>query len=119
MTKTIKKKKVVKRKAVKDDLNQDGRNLAVPELPAKFVQALADEVAKTVASRFPSMPKRPSRSKKRKKYDNPIFFDTSAIIDGRVFDVIRLGVLTGTAIIPESILLELKHVADSQDVVLY
>lgn len=112
-----KQKKSKKELKNKSSQSHDGRNLPVPELPAKFVQSIADEVAKTVVSRLPNMPKRPSRSKKKKKYDNPIFFDTSAIIDGRIFDVINLGVLTGTVIIPESILLELKHIADSQDVV--
>jgi uncharacterized protein YacL len=115
------KKKVKKTAKVKKEKKSthegDGRGLAVPELPAKLVQALADEVAKTVASRFPTIPRRSSGKKKQKKVDDAIFLDTSAIIDGRVFDVINLGVLTGTVIIPESILLELKHIADSQDLV--
>ena len=43
--------------------------------------------------------------------------DTSAIIDGRIFDVANLGLFTGTFVVLESILLELKHIADSQDMV--
>lgn len=117
----------------KQDKNKNKKNLAkanenkskktqvresrMPELPAKLVQSLADEVAKTVVKRLPAMPKRPSRSKKKPKFENAILLDTSAIIDGRVFDVINLGVMTGTVVVPESILLELKHIADSQDVV--
>ena len=100
--------------------HHDGRGLPVPEFPAKLVQALADEVAKTVISRLPhipAIPRRSPRSKKAKKIENSIFLDTSAIIDGRVFDVINMGLLTGTIVIPESILLELKHIADSQDMV--
>jgi len=42
--------------------------------------------------------------------------DTSAIIDGRIFDVINLGLLIGTIAVLESILLELKHIADSKDI---
>ncbi len=98
----------------------EGRGLPVPELPAKLVQSIADEVAKNVMSRLPHMPRVPRRAprnKKTQKVDNAIFLDTSAIIDGRVFDVINMGVLTGTVIIPESILMELKHIADSQDMV--
>lgn len=90
-------------------------------LPPRLVAALADEVAKTVANRLPQMLK---RTKKRKsttikggKTETPIFLDTSAIIDGRIFDVIRLGLLSDLYIIPEEILLELKHIADSQDTV--
>lgn len=88
------------------------------DLPAKLVQALADEVAKTVVSRLPGMiPHRAPKQKKSDKIEDAVFLDTSAIIDGRVFDVIDMRVLTGTFVIPESILLELKHIADSQDMV--
>ena len=52
-----------------------------------------------------------------KKIENSIFLDTSAIIDGRIFDVINLGLLNGVIVVPGSILLELKHIADSQDAV--
>jgi len=85
--------------------------------PQGFVNSIADEVAKTLAKmpRF-KRSKRKSNSKK-KKIENPIFLDTSAIIDGRIFDVITLGVFTGTFVVLESILLELKHIADSQDMV--
>jgi uncharacterized protein YacL len=100
-------------------VDQD-RGIPVQDLPVKFVQAIADEVAKNVVSRLPHIPPLPRRTstpKKTQKVDNAIFLDTSAIIDGRVFDVINMGVLTGTVMIPESILLELKHIADSQDMV--
>ena len=61
--------------------------------------------------------KRATKPKKANKIENAIFLDTSAIIDGRIFDVIYLGLLTGTVVIIDSILLELKHIADSQDMV--
>lgn len=92
-------------------------------LPPKLVGALADEVAKTIMLRLPSMfpvPKRASTRKKRvkqKKLEYPIFLDTSAIIDGRIFDVIDLGLLNGVIVITQSILQELKRLADSQDTV--
>ncbi len=86
--------------------------------PQGFVSSLAEEVAKTLAKmpRFKRSKNRKSNSQK-KKIENPIFLDTSAIIDGRIFDVIALGVFTGTFVVLESILLELKHIADSQDMV--
>lgn len=88
------------------------------DLPAKLVTAIADEVAKTVASTLPKMiPHRNSKPRKMKTAENAIFLDTSAIIDGRIFDVIMMGLVNGTVVIPESILLELKHIADSQDMV--
>lgn len=91
-------------------------------LPPKLVGALADEVAKTLASRLPNMLPRPRRTivrrkKKPKTIEHGIFLDTSAIIDGRIFDVLHLGLLNGVIVITDSILLELKHLADSQDMV--
>lgn len=82
----------------------------------KLIGILADEVAKTVIRRLPSFRRRKKR-KKTKKIENAIFLDTSAIIDGRIFDITNLGLFTGTFVILESILLELKHIADSQDTV--
>ena len=119
--KEAKDKKTKSVKKIKDESKKthdgDGRGIPMPELPAKLVQSLADEVAKNVINRLPNIPRREPRSKKQKKVENAVFLDTSAIIDGRVFDVINLGVLTGVVMIPESILLELKHIADSQDLV--
>jgi uncharacterized protein YacL len=89
--------------------------------PKGFVSSLANEVAKTLA-RMPRFRSSNKKSKPKKKIlglaeKNPIFLDTSAIIDGRIFDVITLGLFTGTFVVLESILLELKHIADSQDMV--
>lgn len=90
----------------------------------RFVNILADEVAKTLVKRIPGLishPRRKDANSKKKirglTEKNPIFLDTSAIIDGRVFDIANLGLFTGTFVILESILLELKHIADSQDMV--
>lgn len=82
----------------------------------KMVGILADEIAKTVVSRLPAF-RRQKRVRKPKKIENAIFLDTSAIIDGRIFDVISLGLLRGEIVVLESILLELKHIADSKDLV--
>ncbi len=82
-------------------------------IPPKLMAQLAEEVARTVISHLPH----PRQRKNPEKIENSIFLDTSAIIDGRIFDVINLGLLNSTFVILESILLELKHIADSQDVV--
>ncbi len=112
------KSKEIKAKFEVPSEHHEGIVPTVVDLPAKLVQSLADEVAKTVISRLPGMiPHRAPKQKKSDKIENAVFLDTSAIIDGRVFDVVSLGVLTGTFVIPESILLELKHIADSQDMV--
>lgn len=88
-----------------------------PRFPRNFVSSLAEEVAKTLAKRFRRVPNSKNKKQKKKKIENPIFLDTSAIIDARIFDVANLGLFTGTFVILESILLELKHIADSKDLV--
>lgn len=41
--------------------------------------------------------------------------DTSVIIDGRIADILKTGFMEGLIIIPEFVLVELRHVADSSD----
>ena len=41
--------------------------------------------------------------------------DTSALIDGRIVELFRLGFLDGELIVPDFVLDELRHVADSAD----
>lgn len=45
----------------------------------------------------------------------PKVLDTSAIIDGRFFDVFRTGIIEGNVIVPAFVLDELRHIADSAD----
>ncbi len=83
-------------------------------LPQKVVAQIAEEVAARVTSRL----KRPAVTTEKqpeKQLENPLFLDTSAIIDARVFDLIGLGVFTGTFVALEGVLDELKHIADSKD----
>ena len=41
--------------------------------------------------------------------------DTSAIIDGRIYDVALTGFLEGKVCVPDFVLTELRHIADSED----
>ena len=52
---------------------------------------------------------------KDKKGASPKIFDTSVIIDGRILDIMKTGFLEGPIIIPEFVLVELRHIADSKD----
>ena len=45
----------------------------------------------------------------------PKVLDTSVIIDGRIFDICKTGIVEGTIVIPNFVLQELRHVADSAD----
>ena len=47
--------------------------------------------------------------------ENPKILDTSVIIDGRIADICETGFIEGTFVIPQFILHELQHVADSAD----
>jgi uncharacterized protein YacL len=45
-----------------------------------------------------------------------ILLDTSAIIDGRITDISKTGFVRSTLLVPNFVLVELQHIADSPDV---
>ncbi|MDO4530739.1 MAG: PIN/TRAM domain-containing protein, partial [Bacillota bacterium] len=45
----------------------------------------------------------------------PKILDTSVIIDGRIMDLLQTGFIEGKIIIPDFVLEELRHIADSAD----
>ena len=50
-----------------------------------------------------------------RKGDPHIIVDTSAIIDGRIAEIVESGFIYGTLVIPRFVLEELQHIADSSD----
>jgi uncharacterized protein YacL len=54
-------------------------------------------------------------SKNVPQSENKKILDTSVIIDGRIADITETGFLEGTLMIPQFILNELQHIADSSD----
>ena len=54
-------------------------------------------------------------SKNAPRSENTKILDTSVIIDGRIADVTETGFVEGTLIIPQFVLNELQHIADSSD----
>jgi rRNA-processing protein FCF1 len=50
-----------------------------------------------------------------KKQGRPVFIDTSVLIDGRIVPVAKSGFLSGTIIIPRSVVGELQFLADNAD----
>lgn len=86
----------------------------------RVVSMIADEVVKTMMQRLPHLMTRSAARKRTdsvKKLEKAVFLDTSAIIDGRIFEVIRMGLMHDVIAILDQVLLELKHIADSQDAV--
>lgn len=56
--------------------------------------------------------------KEKVKYNSkscPKILDTSVIIDGRIADICKTGFIEGPLVIPEFVLEELQHIADSSD----
>src|SRR5689334_18394612 len=108
-------KKLINQKVSKDkQTNQSDRSSF---FHPRFMGQFADEVAKLVIQRLPKF-QRKKRTKKTHLKSQAIdgfFFDTSAIIDGRVMDIARMGLLSQSIVIVDSVLLELKHIADSKD----
>lgn len=50
-----------------------------------------------------------------KEEDDVILLDTSVIIDGRILDIGRTGFIRHTLLVPNFVLRELQHIADSAD----
>jgi uncharacterized protein YacL len=78
-----------------------------------FSKRVANEVISQL--RLPKIPNpvRRDRGREHAKWINPMVVDTSALIDGRISDVVEGGFLYGTLIVPNFILSELQHIADS------
>lgn len=56
-----------------------------------------------------------SKSENKTGASVPKILDTSVIIDGRIFDILKTGFVEGPIIIPSFVLEELRHIADSAD----
>ncbi|GAA4873073.1 PIN/TRAM domain-containing protein [Paenibacillus vulneris] len=54
-------------------------------------------------------------SNEGKGFEEHKILDTSVIIDGRIADICKTGFIEGTLVIPEFVLEELQHIADSSD----
>ncbi len=52
---------------------------------------------------------------KLSKNESRILVDTSAIIDGRIGDIVATGFIPGALIVPRFVLAELQNIADSED----
>jgi uncharacterized protein YacL len=56
-----------------------------------------------------------SNENERPLYEEHKILDTSVIIDGRIADICKTGFIEGTLVIPQFVLEELQHIADSSD----
>lgn len=95
--------------------------------PSEFTKALADEIVKglTSFSKFTHSFRRkdaevvqsdtPQKAIDLGEY--PILVDTSVLIDGRILPIVNSGFITGTLLVPQFVLGEVQHIADSSDAI--
>jgi uncharacterized protein YacL len=57
----------------------------------------------------------PSQEARARDGEPHIVVDTSAIIDGRIAEIVESGFIYGTLVVPRFVLDELQHIADSSD----
>ncbi|GKU76741.1 PIN/TRAM domain-containing protein [Paenibacillus sp. L3-i20] len=73
-----------------------------------------DEIVDGFAA-LAAKPRSSSASNEVKGFEEHKILDTSVIIDGRIADICKTGFIEGTLVIPEFVLEELQHIADSSD----
>ncbi len=74
----------------------------------------ADELTTGFRGLSASRTTRSSKAPKGKsRAPAPKILDTSVIIDGRIADIMKTGFIEGQIVIPEFVLVELRHIADS------
>lgn len=108
--------KNVSSEAVKEAVEKTNPFMEGILLPPRVVMQIADEVAKVVTARIShQVPKQKKKKATAKKLENPVFLDTSAIIDGRIFELMKIGAFYGNFVVIEGVLDELKNIADNKD----
>ena len=68
-----------------------------------------------VAAEAIGLVRRPESDGSAKRGDPHVVVDTSAIIDGRIAEIVESGFLTGTLVVPRFVLEEIQHIADASD----
>jgi uncharacterized protein YacL len=68
-----------------------------------------------VAAEAIGLVRRPDANGSAKRGDPHVVVDTSAIIDGRIAEIVESGFLTGTLVVPRFVLEEIQHIADASD----
>ncbi len=70
-----------------------------------------------IATGFAALMEKPiaPQPEENPRYEEHKILDTSVIIDGRIADICKTGFIEGTLVIPEFVLEELQHIADSSD----
>lgn len=90
--------------------------------PTEFAAMVAREIVKTIS--FQNLRIRPFardlhieeiKDIPAPEGENLILIDTSVLIDGRILPIVNSGFMAGTLLVPEFVLGEIQHIADSSD----
>ncbi|MCQ2560520.1 MAG: PIN domain-containing protein [Clostridia bacterium] len=76
---------------------------------------ISKEVPRLMPVNNPIVKESTAKSKGKGAGVSPKILDTSVIIDGRIADILKTGFIDGNIIIPDFVLVELRHIADSSD----
>jgi uncharacterized protein YacL len=68
-----------------------------------------------VAAEAIGLVRRPEPGGANRRGDPHVVVDTSAIIDGRIAEIVESGFLFGTLVVPRFVLEEVQHIADASD----
>lgn len=86
---------------------------------SRFTQVLAREIVKNLTNlgQFTTKPFRraPKIQHITSIGEHPMILDTSVLIDGRILPMVNSGFIVGTLVIPQVVLGEVQHIADSPD----
>ncbi|MBC8061857.1 MAG: PIN/TRAM domain-containing protein [Clostridiaceae bacterium] len=94
-----------------------GVALLISIFMAFFGADIAIKKKEELLNMFSNLKRMNGRDKKNKNISrgDPKVLDTSVIIDGRIFDICQTGFIEGALVIPNFVLEELRHIADSSD----
>jgi uncharacterized protein YacL len=108
-----------KRKTTRSGLKQIE---ALTKPTTEFTQALAREIVKNLTTfgqvttqRFRKTAPEEEQASESALVEGPILVDSSVLIDGRIVPIVNSGFIAGTLLVPEFVLAEVQHVADSSE----
>lgn len=99
-------------------VSPSGKDTAGRPNPREFAQLVAREIVKSLGKLRPFSRELPMEEFKDipvPSGEHLLLVDTSVLVDGRILPIVNSGFLTGTLVVPEFILGEIQHIADSSD----
>ena len=121
-SKEVEKKKEEPKELVAVKKSNQNETVLRPAAAAEFAAMVAREIVKTLS--FSNLRLKPFakdvpivqiKDIPAPEGENLILVDTSVLIDGRILPIVNSGFTAGTLLVPEFVLGEIQHIADSSD----